>query len=130
MVEGQTATASLCFSSHSQPDGFWITAYGTKMQARINLLEDRITSVRLRGGPAPLMHLFNGLEEGKLTRSSARRSLARKLSGGPASYDGLFELIRRFYQSIQDDSQPPVTLEQVEETQRLVYDLVSAEAYA
>ena len=123
LIEGRHATASLSFSGSSQPDGFWVTAYGTRMQTRINLLEDRMTSVRLRSGPSPLMHLFNGLSEGKATRQCARNSLLRKLSGGPASYEGLFELIRRFYTSVEKRIDPPVSLSQIDETQRLVRDL-------
>lgn len=127
LVNGERATATLGFSSHSQPDGFWITAYGTQMQARINLLEDRITTTRVRGGPPPLMHLFNGLQEGRQTRRSARRSLSRKLSGGPASYEGLFELVRCLYQSLSEDAEPPVTADQVDQTQQLVHALTATE---
>ena len=123
MVKGESGTASLSFISQSQPDGFWVTVYGSKMQARINLLEDRISTVGLGGGPPPLMHMFNGLREGSQIRKAARKSLFRKLSGGPASYDGLFELIRQIYTAIAEDREMPVTIEQVDRVQNLVRDL-------
>ncbi len=127
-VEGERATAVLTFSSNSQPDGFWLTVYGTKMQSRINLLENRISSVRLRGGPGPLMHLVNGLQEGCEAGRSACQSLVRKLSGGPASYDGLFELVRRLYGALSTGSDLPVNMADVDATQRFVQALASSEA--
>ncbi len=126
-VQGEKATAALAFCSHSQPDGFWLTVYGTRMQSRINLLENRITTVRQRGGPGPLMHLGNGLQEGLHASQAACKSLVRKLSGGPASYDGLFELVRRLYNNLSEGHAPPVTMDDVDVAQRLVHDLAPSE---
>ncbi len=127
LLDCERATASLLFSAHTQPDVFWLRVYGTKRRAAANLFEPRLTVDRLHGGAKPLMPLFNGLQEAKDVRRSAIGGLWRKLSGGPGAYEGLWELLRRTYGSLQDGGEPPVSLKQIEDVNRLVADLTKQE---
>jgi predicted dehydrogenase len=120
LVEGERGTASLSFSSTSQPDAFWLRVYGERMLASANLFEKRFTTERIREGPKPLQPLRNGLDEGRAIRKAARATLWRKFRGGPGSYDGLYELIARTYGSLAAGASPPVTAQQVLEVNRLV----------
>jgi predicted dehydrogenase len=120
LVEAERGTASLSFSASSQPDAFWLRVYGEKMHAATNLFETRLTFDRLRPGPKPLRPLLNGLEEGRSIRRSAIATLMRKFTGGPGSYDGLFELVARSYRALGDGSPLPVQPQQVLEVNRLV----------
>jgi predicted dehydrogenase len=119
-VDAERGTASLGFSASAQPDAFWLRVYGEKMQATANLFETRLTFDRLRPGPKPLRPVLNGLEEGKAIRRAAVGSLLRKFSGGPGSYDGLWELLGRTYRALADGSALPVPVEHVLEVNRLV----------
>jgi len=120
LVEGETATAALSFSSNSQPDAFWLRVYGERMLATANLFEKRLTFDRLRPGPKPLRPLMNGIEEGSSIRRAAVGTLMRKFTGGPGAYEGLFELLTRAYRSLDAGGVPPITKQQVLEVNRLV----------
>jgi predicted dehydrogenase len=120
VVEAERGTAMLGFSGRAQPDAFWLRVYGTQMQAVANLFETRLTIDRLRGGPKPLRPLWNGLAEAGAVRRSAFSSLARKLSGGPGAYEGLWELLGRTYRALQSGTEPPIGARQVVEVNTLV----------
>jgi predicted dehydrogenase len=123
LVEGERATAALRYSELSQPDGFWLRVHGTRGRAEANLFEPRITLERLRGGPRPLNPLINQLVEAGSATRAAVGGVLRKLSGGPGSYEGLWELLARTYRAIAAGGPPPVSLEQIEEVNRLVADV-------
>jgi len=125
-IRAERATASLLVSAHSQPDAFYITVFGTKLRAQAHLWDPRLTieSVRGRG---PLDPLLNGLSVSRSARRSAFSGIWRKLSGGPASYEGLWELLRRTYRSLGDATTPPVLIEQIDHVNRLVADLTAKE---
>ena len=120
VVEAERGTAALSFSSSSQPDAFWLRVQGTRMQASANLFETRVTFDGLRPGPKPLRPFVNGLVEGKDVARAALGTLLRKFTGGPGSYEGLFELLARLYRALQHGTELPVSLEQVLEVNRLV----------
>jgi predicted dehydrogenase len=120
VVEAARGTASLGFSARVQPDAFWLRVYGTKMQAVANLFETRLTLDRLRGGPRPLRPFWNSLAEAGRVGASAFGGLARKLSGGPGSYEGLWELLGRTYRAFQAGEPPPIDAQRVVEVNALV----------
>jgi predicted dehydrogenase len=130
VVEAERGTAALSFSGAAQPDAFWLRVYGTKMQASANLFETRVTFDGLRPGPKPLRPFFNGLAEGRAIRRAAISTLMRKFTGGPGSYEGLFELLRQTYGALASGAPPPVSLRQVLEVNRLVEALKPVERVA
>lgn len=125
MIEADRGTATMGFSSHAEPAGFWLTVYATGGLARVNFFENRITIDSPAGGP--LGYLRNGLGEGRSVRRAAIGSLWRKLSGGPGIYQGLYELVRRLYRAVAQGGEPPVSVEQIDAANRLVYDLTRQE---
>ncbi|HXE55223.1 MAG TPA: Gfo/Idh/MocA family oxidoreductase [Tepidisphaeraceae bacterium] len=127
MVNAERGTAALGFSAHAQPDVFWLRVYGTKMRAAANLFETRLTIERTRGGPKPLVPLFNSLDEARAVRRSAFGSLVRKLSGGPGAYEGLWALLTKTYEALNKGGQPPVSSQQIQEVNRLIDDLKKPE---
>jgi predicted dehydrogenase len=120
LVEAERGTASLGFSASAQPDAFWLRVYCERLQATTNLFETRLTFDRVLSGPKPLRPLRNGLQEGRDVRRASWGSLWRKLSGGPGSYDGLWELLRGTYAALSQHRELPVGLQQVEEVGELV----------
>ena len=119
LVHGERGTASLGFSSSSQPDAFWLRVYGERMQATANLFETRLTFDGPRNVPKPLRPFFNGLDEGKTIRRAALATLLRKFKG-PGAYEGLWELVARTYRALADGSALPVTVNDLLEVNRMV----------
>jgi hypothetical protein len=124
LMEGTRGSALLEFSSHAQPDGFWIEVHGTKLRARASLFEPLLAIERLRGGPRPLMPVKNGLAVALAQAQAGFGGLKRKLAGRPMSYEGLYELVRRTVEAIRTGGSAPVAPEQIRAVNRLVSDLV------
>jgi len=129
LVRTKKATASLSFSAHSKPDEFFIRVYGTKMNAEAHFYEPRLTVSKVRPGPKVLTPFFNALEEARSIRGSAFKGLVRKVSGGPGTYEGLWRLVEKVYESLRTGSEPPVSMDQMDEVNRLVHDLTKKEFY-
>ena len=81
----------------------------------------------LPSGPRPLTPLFNGWREAKDVRHASVAGLVRKLSGGPGAYEGLWELLRRTYDALGSGAEPPVSMRQIDDVNRLVADLTREE---
>ena len=126
VVDGERGTASLGFSSSSQPDAFWLRVYGERMQATANLFETRLTFDGPRNVPKPLRPFFSGLEEGTTIRRAALATLLRKFKG-PGAYEGLWELLSRTYGALADGSALPVTANDLLEVNRMVEALKPGE---
>ena len=127
VVDAERGTASLGFSSGSQPDAFWLRVYGERMQATANLFETRLTFDGPRNVPKPLRPFFSGLEEGKTIRRAALATLLRKF-GHAGAYEGLWELLTRTYRTLADGSALPITEIDVVEVNRMVEALKPKEA--
>lgn len=124
LLDGERATALLEFSSHAQPDGFWIEVHGTKLRARASLFEPLLTIERLRPGARPLMPLKNGLAVALAQARAGFGGLRQKLAGRPVSYEGLYELVRRTVVAIRTSSRPPIEPDAIRAVNRLVADLL------
>lgn len=124
LLAGERASALLEFSSHAQPDGFWIEVHGTKLRARASLFEPLLAVERVRDGARPLMPLKNGVSVALAQARAGFGGLARKLAGKPMSYEGLYELVRRTVVAIQHGAKPPVEPDAIRAANRLVADLL------
>ncbi|MGI9121238.1 MAG: Gfo/Idh/MocA family protein [Acidimicrobiales bacterium] len=124
LVAARDGTASLSFSSHTQPDGFSVRVYADRLKATIGLFEQSLAVERVRDLPKPLVPVLNGLHQGREASRAAVAGLWAKLGGGPGTYEGLWELLAQTYQALGSGGQVPVSLDQVAEVNRLVDDLV------
>jgi hypothetical protein len=98
------------------------------MEAETNLWEPpRLTLKRVRDGYGPLMTLVDGLVEAWDVGFGTVGGLMLKLSGGPLTYDGLYELVARVYHAIEQGAPSPVPLKQIDDTARLVADFTKEE---
>jgi predicted dehydrogenase len=123
LIDAERGTSMLFFSAHAQPDCFLVQVYGTRMRAEAHLFEPRLISERLLGGPKPLLPLRNGLRRARDEFRGGFASIWRKLGGGPGVYEGQWELLRRTYRSLARGLPAPISLEQIEAVNRLVYAL-------
>ena len=124
LVDAEHGTAALGFSAHSRPDVFWLRVHGTKMRATASLFEPLLAIERPRGGPRALTPLLNGMSVACAYGRSGLSGLWRKLAGRPITYEGLWRLLQRFYESLEAGSEPPVPMRQIEAVNRLVWDLL------
>ena len=120
LVDAERGTAVLGFSAATQPDAVWLRVYGERMQAVANLFETRLTFDRVRGGIKAMRPTLSLLEESRALRRAAFGTLWRKLSGGPGTYEGLWDLLARTYRAIEGGTEPPVPPSQVLAVNRLV----------
>lgn len=122
-VRTGSGVATLSFSGRSGPDGFWVSVYGERAQARINLYEGRLTVDRLRGGPPPLRPVANAVTEARGAVGASARSLWGKLTSTPGSYEGLWSLLGAFYETLDSGAEPPLSLDDIDATVRMVTEL-------
>jgi predicted dehydrogenase len=120
MIKGERATAFVDFSGNAQPNGFWVRVLGTQMYAEANLFEPpRLTARRMRAGEPALASLVDGVAEARDVFKGAIAGFWRKLAG-TSSYDGLPEFIAQVYGSLERREAQPITLDEIDETARLV----------
>jgi predicted dehydrogenase len=122
LVDAQHATASLSLSGTAQPDQFVLAVEGTRMRVQANLFERGIVKTPLRGG-SPWSPIRNSLQRARGEASGAVLSLARKLSGGPGAYEGLWQLVAETYRRLVQGGPPPVSPGQILSVNRLIHDL-------
>ena len=128
VLKGERAIGYLGFSGNAQPTGFWLKVIGTKGQAEANLFEPpRMAVRRLRDGAAPLATLKDGIVEGRDIIGGSLSGLYGKFSGA-ARYDGLEEYLRRCYAALDSRDAAPVTLQQIDDSSRLVAMLYADES--
>jgi predicted dehydrogenase len=127
LVRGQHAPAYVSFSGNSQINGYWVRVSGTKMYAEANLLEPpRLILRRYRAGEPALMSVLGGIAESGAVLRGTLAGFFRKL-GGTSSYDGLPELIKRTYQTIERGLEQPVPLQEIDDVAKLVHRFTTAE---
>jgi predicted dehydrogenase len=127
LVDGQRGTGCLVFSTHAQPDLFQVRVLAERMRATARLWTPELKIERVRAMPRPLGTAVNSLVESYETAKSAFNGLWRKVSGGPGSYEGLWELLRRFYAAVASNGDPPVSTQTIAEVNALVWDVVEQE---
>jgi predicted dehydrogenase len=127
-LKGERATARLSFSGNAQPDGFWIRLSGTRAHAEANLFEPpRLTLRHRRAGEPAVAKLVDGISESGAVLKGTVAGFWRKL-GGVSNYDGLNELLAQTYQALEKKALPPVSLEEIDQTARLVDQLTAPES--
>ncbi len=128
LLEGERATAMLCFSRRSRPDTFVVTVHARDGRATVNLFESALVIETDRSVPRPLVPFVNGVQEAWTVGRAAIASFWHKLAGGPGTYEGLWEHLRLTYAALQEGSDVPVTPDQILEVNRLVADLAEGVA--
>lgn len=123
-IDGISGTANLSLSCNAQPDQFAIRVFGTRGQAEAHLFEPRFTSEFASPKMKPLAPLRNCVRVASESLCGGLRSIVRKLSGGPGSYDGLWELLQQFYSSLESGHDVPVNHMQIREVNRIVHTIL------
>ncbi len=120
LVDAERGSATIGVNANSRPEGLSVSVYGSRMQARINLYEGRLSLDRALGGPSPLVPVRNGLSEGWGVARVTLASLWGKVVGAPGSYEGFWELARPFYAGLSAGSAPPMSIDDIDAVSLLV----------
>ena len=127
LVDGARGTASLGWSANAQPDRFALRVEGTRMRASASLFEPLLVAERLHDGPRPLVPVRNGLSTAWAYTRSAVGGLWRKLQDRPLTYQGLWTLLDRTYRSLATGAPPPITPDEIRESNQLVWEILAQE---
>ncbi len=123
ILQGEKAIATVTSSLNWPKDTQIVDIFGTK----VNLHIDLRNSVLVRHGPSWRMAFANALLA-NLSESSQQIagaiSRALKVISG-RHYSGHYTLIRRFIESVEDDTESPVTAEEAREVVR-VYEKITS----
>ncbi len=127
LVAAERGTAALGFSSHAQPEAFSVRVQGTRMCASADLFDMSIVLNRSIGSPRVIARLRDRLKEARDVRRTALKGFFKKLSTGPATYDGLWALLARTYEALRSGTEPPISTRQIVEVNDLVAALAAEE---
>ncbi len=112
--------ATLALSGRSQPNEFRVTVHGSQARVHLNLLEPFLLIEPVRTGRPALAIATNGIKQACAHSRAAFGGLWGRIAGAPGSYRGIWELVRRTYCALRAGAPPPVSLDDIESTQRLV----------
>jgi predicted dehydrogenase len=122
-VEAEGRTGAIAFSANIQPDTYTIRVEGTKARATVNMFEAALALERRWPFPKPLNPVVNNLVQGYQLNRSSLVSIARKLGGSRTAHPGIWGHIASTYEALRAGQRPPVSVEQIVATHRLVADI-------
>jgi predicted dehydrogenase len=124
----QGTTASFCFSSQIKPGLNQFRVYGPKNSILVDLISGSIIQNRKRNNKSYLTFLVPPLLQAGQHLRNARQNFAHFTNRRLYQDSGMTELVRRFYESIQLKSPPPIPYREVLLTARLM-DRIFAQIY-
>ena len=126
IMAGERILGTYTISLRSQPFMNYFTLSGTKMSVRVNI--DNFTIVKKRDRfPHPLLQrALGGVDEGMQLAAGSLRNAFRFATHRLPRYPDIGEFLRRFYASLYDGTEPPITMEEGREVVRLIEEVVRA----
>ena len=119
------AHARIRFSCHTLPKGFHVTVRGSKGYAETDLFQPHLRCVIPRAGDvlSPIInHFANGCDFIASSFINFRSKIMQK-----TPYEGMHRLLEQTYQALINGQEAPISLSDIERTNRLVNALLSAE---
>lgn len=120
LVEGASATATLVVSMRARPYAKYVQVYGTRGMVEADLVREVCTVHRESELPRMVSKVAYSVEEGLQLLGGTARSTGNVLLGRWRSYPGLRVLVRDFYRSLREGTEPPVTASEGREMVRVL----------
>lgn len=111
--------ARIRFSCRTGPDCFALTVRGTQGEVQTDLFHPFMRLVKPRVGGDKLSPVSNQFANGMNLVKSSFGTLRNKLMQR-SPYEGLHTLMYRTYDALKNDTEPPVTFEDMDRTSRLI----------
>lgn len=127
-LEGERTTASLVFSCSARPVQLYVTVHGTRAQATASIDSRSCRMVHGATLPGP----FARVQWARRELGETRRELwgrVRDLLGARLHFfQGMHELIRRFYLAIEGRGEMPIAMSEALRTTRIIDDIIRSAA--
>ena len=120
---GRHTTASLMFSCQARPVQLYATVHGTKAQATASIDSRTLRLVHGASMPGPFARVQLAYRDEREARRERRRSVAGLLRARLHFFEGLHELIRRFYLAIQGKGDMPIPMTEALRTTRIIEEI-------
>lgn len=108
MLSGQRVTGFGNFSANSKPTAQTMTIFGTKRTLHVDYVSRTITYPDGPKLPSAIGRLLTPFSQGFQYQREGLHNVVRFLKSSYHFNAGLSELIRRFYDSIVDNTEPPI----------------------
>lgn len=124
MVAGERACANVTITSNGRPAGFSFSVQCTDATVEVDVFHHRLHVERAEPATA---RITNGIRQG-VGHLAATASLVRRAAASREGYfQGLERLMGGFYDAVASGGAPPVTVAEMDRTNRLVEDLLAPE---
>jgi predicted dehydrogenase len=120
---GRGTTASVQFSSRVRPVQMYATVHGTKAYATASLDSRTLRVVHGASMPGPFARVQWAYRDQCETQREFRRNVAGLLRAKLHFFEGMHELIRRFYLAIQGKGDMPIPMAEALRTTRIMADI-------
>ena len=119
-IVGQRTTASLLFTCRARPVQLYATVHGTKAQATASTDSRTLRVVRGASMPGPFARVQWAARDHRETWRGLRRNTSGLLRARLHYFEGMHELIRRFYLAIQGKADMPIPMSEAVRTTRIM----------
>jgi len=120
---GSRGTASLQFSSRVRPPQMYATVHGTKAYATASLDSRTLRLVHGASMPGPFARVQWAYRDRHEAAREFRRNLAALVRAELHFFEGMHELIRRFYLAIQGKQEMPVPMAEALRATRILEEI-------
>ncbi|HEV2318108.1 MAG TPA: Gfo/Idh/MocA family oxidoreductase, partial [Verrucomicrobiae bacterium] len=121
-------TAYFCFSTQVRPGTNSFRLYGSENSLLVDLASGSLVRIEKKSSKSYLTYFLPPLRMAREHLRNARRNVNEFLRGRLHQDSGMKELIERFYQSIRNQSAPPVPYREIVLTARIM-DEIFAQIY-
>jgi predicted dehydrogenase len=127
LLQGANGMGMNAITLQIQPYAKFLNIYGTKGIVHVDLANEICTAHKERGRSRAFSKMLFPLEDSAQLALAAASNAVQVLAKKLKSYPGLYVLIAEFYQSLQQDRQPPVPGHEGREVVR-VLEMIRAKA--
>ena len=121
LVTTRGASAAIAVTSHAQPSTFAVTVRGTEGMIELDVFAQRLHLANRQGRVG---RLVDDVRRGTDEVAGALAGAGRTVTGRNDYMEGLGTLVDRFYSAIRTGGPPPLSLADMDATNKLVFDLV------
>jgi predicted dehydrogenase len=114
------AAAAITVTSHAQPPGFAVSVRGTSGALEFDVFAGRL---HVASGAGRVGRVVDDVRLGTGSLRHAFAAVGRAATGRNDYVEGLGTLLERFYGAVRDAGPPPVTLEEMDAANALLFDL-------
>lgn len=126
LLVGERTTASLVFTSHARPVQLYITVHGTRKQASASIDGRTVRIVRGASVPGPFARVQWAYREVAETSRELLRNAADLCRARLHYFQGMHELIRRFYLAIEGRAAMPIPMSEAVRTTQIMDDIFNS----